>query len=138
MTLEPGDSGAGAAAVEVVPDAALARPLPTFVHGALAGLSAAAVLAHVWLAVELAPLLGMYRDLAARPEGMRAAAFVLQPRWLWGVPAAGAVALAVLLVRRPRRVVWYVALAAVLFATAIGTWHLARAPIDAVADTIRE
>jgi hypothetical protein len=133
--MEPDESGAGAPAVEV----AVERPLPSFVHGALAGVSAAAVLAHVWLAVQLAPLLGMYKEMGtADMPGLRAAAFVLRPRWLWGVPAAGLVALVVLVVRRPRSLMGYIALAAALLATAVATWHFAHAPISELAGNIQE
>jgi hypothetical protein len=134
--MEPDESGAGAAAVEV----ALERPVvPSFVHGALAGLSAAAVAAHVWLAVQLAPMLDMYKEMgSADMPGLRAAAFVLRPRWLWGVPVVGTVALVVLLVRRPRSFVGYIALAVGLFATAVATWHFAQAPISELAGNIHE
>jgi len=133
--MQPDDSGAGAPAVEV----AVEQRMPTFVHGALAGVSAAAVLAHVWLAVQLAPLLDMYKDMgSADMPGLRAAAFVLRPRWLWGVPAAGLVALVILLVRRPRSLVGYIALAAALLAAAVATWHFAHAPIYELAGNISD
>jgi hypothetical protein len=133
--VQPDESGAGAPAVE----AAISRPLPSFVHGALAGVSAAAVAAHVWLAIQLAPLLDMYKDMGtADMPGLRAAAFVLRPRWLWGVPAVGLVALVGLLVRRTRNLAGYVVLAVLLIATAIATWHLANAPMTALAGSIQE
>ena len=133
--MQPDESGAGAPAVEVATE----RPVPSFVHGALAGVSAAAVLAHVWLAIELAPVLGMYRDLGSGDmPGLRAAVFVLRAPWRWGVPAVGLVALVGLLVRRPRSLVLYGVLAVLLIATAIGTWHFAYAPMRAFVGNIQE
>jgi hypothetical protein len=132
--MEPDESGAGAAAVEI----AVERAMPSFVHGALAGMSAAAVLAHVWLAVQLAPLLDMYKEMGSLPSSIRAAAFVLRARWRWGVPAVGAVALIALLVRRPRSLTWYIALAVALLATAMATWHFAHAPITELAGNISD
>jgi hypothetical protein len=117
--MEPGDSG-GVAAVEVAVD----PPVPTFVHGACAGIAFAAIAAHCWLAITLAPLRDAYRDM-----GSASPPLVLQPTWMWGVPAAGLVALAVLVIRRPRSLVPYGCAAAVLVATAIATWHFAYAPL---------
>jgi hypothetical protein len=132
--MDAGDSAQGAAAVEV----AVEQPVPSFVHGALAGVSAAAVLAHVWLAIQLAPLSDMYKEMGTLPPSIRAAAFVLRASWRWGVPAVGAVALAVLLARRPRALAWYIALAAALLVTAVATWHFAHAPIYELAGTISD
>jgi hypothetical protein len=137
--MQPDESGAGAPAVEVAPEDAIGRPLPSFVHGALAGVSAAAILAHVWLAVQLAPLLDMYKEMGAGDmPGLREAAFVLRARWLWGVPAVGLVALVGLLVRRTRGLAGYAVLAVLLIATAIATWHFANAPMTALAGSIQE
>jgi hypothetical protein len=133
--MQPEESGAGAAAVEV----AMERPVTSFVHGALAGVSAAAVLAHVWLAIQLAPVLDMYKQMgSADVPGLRAAVFVLRPAWLWGVPAVGLVALVGLLVRRPRTLIPYAVLAVLLIAAAIGTWHFAYAPMNELAANIQE
>ena len=121
--MEPGDSG-GVGAVEIVDDRAIARPTPTFAHGACAGIALAAVAAHCWLAVTLAPLRDAYRDM-----GTSMLPIVLRPSWMWGVPAAGLVALALLVIRRPRSLVPYACVAAVLVATAIATWHFAYAPL---------
>lgn len=124
--MEPGDSG-GVGAVEV----AVEQPVPTFVHGACAGIALAVIAAHCWLAVTLAPLRDAYRDM-----GASALPLVLQPAWMWGVPAAGLVALAMLVIRRPRSLVPYVCLAAVLVVTAIATWHFAYAPLWKLSDNI--
>lgn len=117
--MEPGDSG-GVGAVEI----AVEQSMPTFVHGACAGVALALIAAHCWLAVTLAPLRDAYRDM-----GTGTLPLVLRPAWMWGVPAAGLVALAVLVIRRPRTVVPYACVAAVLLATAIATWHFAYAPL---------
>jgi hypothetical protein len=133
--MQPDESGAGAPAVEVATE----RAVPSFVHGALSGMAAAAVLAHVWLAIQLAPALDAYKAMGgASMPGLRAAVFVLRARWLWGVPAVGLVALVALLVRRPRSLVPYAVLAVLLIATAISTWHFAYAPMTALADNIQE
>ena len=137
--MRPDESGAGAPAVEVATEHAIGRPLPSFIHGALAGMSAAAVLAHVWLAIQLAPALDAYKAMGtANMPGLRAAVFVLRARWLWGVPAVGLVALVAMLVRRPRSLLPYAVLAVLLIATAIATWHFAYAPMTALADNIQE
>lgn len=121
--MEPGDS-AGVGAVEVADDRVVGRPMPTFVHGACAGVAFAAVAAHCWLAVTLAPLRDAYRDM-----GSSRLPLVLYPAWMWGVPAAGLVALVMLVIRRPRGLVAYACVGAVLVATAIATWHFAYAPL---------
>jgi hypothetical protein len=134
--MEPDESGAGAPAVEVATE----RPLPSFVHGALVGIAMAAVLAHVWLAVQLGPVREAYRGWGAfRPESLGGPTYplVLHPGWLWGVPAAGLVALIALVVRRPRSLVAYGALAVLLVVTAIATWHLASAPFNELASNIQ-
>jgi hypothetical protein len=135
--MQPDESGAGAPAVEV----AVERALPSFVHGALLGVAVAAVLAQVWLAVQLAPLRDAYRGWGAfRPESLGGPTypFVLHAAWLWGVPAAGAAAVIALVVTRPRHLVLYGLLAVVLIVAAIATWHFAYAPINELAGNIQE
>ncbi len=129
--MEPGDSAEGVSAVEVAAEAA-PRHAPSFFHGALAGIAIAAVVAQVWLAVQLAPLRGAFQDMASKEP------FVLRPWWLWGVPGAGAAAVAALMVLRPRRVVGYVLVAVLLVGLAIATWHLAYAPLYQLADEIKD
>ena len=125
--MEPGDSG-GVGAVEV----AVEQPMPTFVHGACAGIALAMIAAHCWLAVTLAPLRGAYRDM-----GTGGLPFVLRPVWMWGLPTLGFVGFAALVIRRPRSLVPYACLAAVLVATAIATWHFAYAPLGELSDNIQ-
>ncbi|MBV8762554.1 MAG: hypothetical protein JO257_35040 [Deltaproteobacteria bacterium] len=122
------DDAPSAGAVEVV----VARTPATFVHGALAGIALAATAAHVWLAVMLAPLRDAYRDMGGGVP------FVLAGWWRWGVPVAGALALAVLFVRRPRSLVPYAVLAVLLISAAIATWRIAYAPLDSLASNIAE
>jgi hypothetical protein len=121
-----------ATAVEVVD----ARPpgRAGFAHGIAAGIAAAAVLVHVWLAVELASMRGMYRELGGPvPQATR---LVLSRGWLLGVPIAGAFAVAMLVARRPRRLVLYVAVAAALVATAVVTNYLSTLPMRELAGNI--
>ncbi len=117
-----------AGAVEVV----VARTPATFVHGAFAGIALASIAAHVWLAVMLAPLRDAYRDMGG------AVPFVLAGWWRWGVPFAGVAGVATLVVRRPRSLVPYAALALVLVALTIATWRIAYAPLDSLAGNIAE
>lgn len=116
-----------AGAVEVV----VARTPATFVHGAFSGIALASIAAHVWLAVMLAPLRDAYRDM-----GSTGIPFVLAGWWRWGVPLAGVLGVAVLVVRRPRSLVPYALLALALVAAAIATWRIAYAPLDSLAGGI--
>jgi hypothetical protein len=130
--MDAGDSTQGVAAVEVAHERA-PRQAPAFFHGAFTGVALAAVVAQVWLAVQLEPLRGAYKDMAAA-----ALPFVLKSWWLWGAPVAGAVAVVGLMAVRPRTVAAYVVAAAVLVGVAIATWHLAYAPLWDVAGNIQE
>jgi hypothetical protein len=123
------DEAPAAGAVEVVVERAPA----TFVHGAFAGIALAAVAAHVWLAVMLAPLRDAYRDM-----GSARIPFVLAGWWRWGVPLAGFVGIAALVARRPRSIVPYACLALALAAATIATWRIAYAPLDTLAGNISE
>ena len=128
--MEPGESGREGA-VEIADQRAIGQPAPTFSHGACAGIALAALAAHCWLAVTLAPLRDAYRDMGA--GGLP---FVLRPAGMWGVPAVGLVALALLVLRRPRSLVPYACMALALVATAIATWHFAYAPLWELSGTI--
>ena len=130
--MDAGDSAQGVAAVEVAHERA-ARPAPTFFHGAFAGVAIAAVLAQVWLVIQLAPLRGTYKDL-----GAAALPFALQTWWLYGVPAAGIAMVAGLVVARPRQAVVYAVAAVVLVGLAIATWHFAYAPLWALTPNLSE
>ena len=124
--MEPDQSG-GVGAVEV----AVEQPVPTFVHGACAGIALAAIGALCWLAMWLAPLRDAYRDMGGR------APFVVHPAWSWGAPAAGLVALVVLVVRRPRSLVPDAAVAVALVLAVAATWHFAYAPLNDLASDIQ-
>ncbi len=130
--LEPGDSAEGVAAVEVAAETA-PRLAPTFLHGAFAGIAVAAVVAQVWLAIQLAPLRDAYKDM-----GSGALPIVLRPWWLWGAPGAGAAVVAALMVLRPRQLASYALVAAALVLVAIATWHFAYAPLWQLADDIKD
>jgi hypothetical protein len=130
--MEPGDSAQGVAAVEVAHERP-PRSAPTFFHGACAGIAVAAVVAQVWLAVQLAPLRGAFKDF-----GEAMLPFTLRSWWLYGVPGAGAVIVAALVALRPRSVFVYALAAALLVGAAIATWHYAYAPLWQLADDIKE
>jgi len=130
--MDAGDSAQGVAAVEVAHERA-ARPAPTFFHGAFAGVAIAAVVAQVWLVVQLSPLRGAYKDF-----GTAALPFALETWWLYGVPAAGVATVAGLVVARPRQAAVYAVAAVVLIGLAIATWHFAYAPLWSLATNISE
>jgi hypothetical protein len=118
-----------------------------FTHGIFVGYAVAATLAAVWVAIELAPARRMYADLLGgprqdwdlyMPESFRRAWWFLSAPWLWGVPTVGALASALLIWRRPRRVWPYIALALALTAAVVGTWWFANEPLRAAADNIVE
>jgi hypothetical protein len=125
------DDAPAAGAVEVVPFGK--RPPATFVHGAFAGVAVAALAAHLWLSMMLAPLRDAYRDM-----GAASVPFVLAGWWRWGVPLAGAAGIAALVARRPRSIVPYACVAVVLVAATIATWRIAYAPLDTLAGNISE
>jgi len=130
--MDPQDSAPSVSAVEVAA-ASAPRSLPTFFHGALAGLSAAAAVAQVWLAVQLAPLRDAYKDM-----GSAALPFVLKPVWLYSAPIAGMLAAALLIVVRPRALGPYAAVAVASIAAALATWHFAYAPLWELAGNIAD
>lgn len=130
--MEPGDSAPSVGPVEVALERAPAAA-PTFFHGAFAGIAVAAVVAQAWLAVQLEPLRGAYKDF-----GTAALPFTLRTWWLYGVPAAGVTAVAALLVVRPRQAAAYALLAGVLVVAAIATWHFAYAPLYELAGNIKD
>lgn len=105
-----------------------------FVHGIATGVAAAAVLVHVWLAIELADYRDTYRDFGGPlPAATR---LVLSLPWRWGVPAAGAIAIAGLVTRRPRRLWSYLALALTLASTVVATYYLSQLPLRELAGKI--
>ena len=98
-----------------------------YAQGIGTGIVIAAVLVHVWLAVELRHMQAMYADFTA-PLPMLTRLTISVP-WRWGVPLVGAVGVFGLVVGRPRATWIYGLVAAVLVATCLGTWYFAQAPV---------
>lgn len=115
----------------------MTEPRPaSFVHGVLAGFGGVLVLIQLVLANDLRGVEGMYREFGDIHISALTK-LTLSPAWLWGMPLVGAAAIVGLLIRRPRSLVLYVALAAVLAAATIMTWYYPRAPIYALAGNIQ-
>jgi hypothetical protein len=112
-----------------------ARPQPPFVLGIVTGLAAAAVLVHVWFATLLGDMRAAYAELGGPIPGITR--LVITPLWLWGVPVLGALSVAALIARRPRRVGPYVATCALLAITLALTWHFSQAPITELAGQVK-
>jgi hypothetical protein len=108
---------------------------PSFLHGVFAGFAGFIVLVQLLLAAELADLAGMYRDFGNAPLPLLTRV-TLHPAWLWGAPLLGGVAVAALLVKRPRALAAYVTVALVLAVAAVATYYFPRAPLFALAGNI--
>lgn len=114
---------------------------PGMWHGVFAGFAGVVVLVQLALAVELRDLAAMYRDFAGANAGSPLALplltrITLHPAWMWGVPLVGIAAITALLVRRPRSIAIYIAVAALLLVAAAATYYFPRAPIYALAGNI--
>jgi len=106
----------------------------SFVRGIWVGIATSAVLVHIWLAVELHTMRGLYAEFRSQPP--LPTRITVSPLWLWTLPALGTLAIAALIARRPRRQLPYAALALALVLFAVATWHFSQAPIHALADAI--
>jgi hypothetical protein len=117
--------------VDVVPPP---RPPNVFAQGLATGIAISALLVHVWLAVELRSMREMYKDFGGTLPLLTRLS--IAPAWLVGAPALATIALVFLIGKRPRRLAGYVGLAALLVATAAGTYWFAQAPIRELAGNI--
>lgn len=108
-----------------------------FGQGMAVGFAIAAVAVHLALVVLDGNLSAMYRDLGTvqLPLMTRVA---LSDAWRFGVPLAGGVAIGTLIIRRPRSLVFYVAVAVALGAAVAITWWYPQAPIHALAGNIQD
>ena len=116
-----------------------------FGAGLATGFALATLLVQVYFIHAVAPYRQMYREFTAGAEmwihGQTLSpltALVISPAWLWSVPAAGALALAALVWRRPRALWPYLVVAAALATTVVVTWAFFDAPITALAGNIKE
>lgn len=138
---EAHDSGAGFAVAVEVHHVTTMKP---FAQGICVGFSVALLLAQAYLVRFGMMLRGMFgfsgrSDFFTSPGDLPSATrLVLSRAWLFGVPAVGAIAVALLVWRRPRAVWPYLLVMLVLAAAAGGTWYFADAPISELAGTIRE
>lgn len=140
---EPGSSVSLPAATAV--EIEVRQPPAAFAQGICIGFATAAVLAAVWLATQLAPMREAHLDMGdgwteytplSASQPTRQEWWFLTKWWLWGVPAAGAIAVGFLVLRRPRRLWPYLAVALVLAAAVVGTWWYANAPLRELAGNI--
>ena len=106
-----------------------------FARGVLTGVAASAVLAQIWLAVELAPMRAMYGELDGSLPALTS--LVISPYWLWGVPGLGAIGVAALARRRPVGLAIYALTALALALLVAATWRFANAPLHELADKIQ-
>ena len=111
-------------------------PPGSFGHGVAIGFAICALLVHIALVGLGGNLAAMYRDLgnATLPFMTR---FTLSVPWQLGVPVAGTGAIAALVVRRPRSLWLYVAVAALCAIAVVCTYWFPTAPLSALAGNIK-
>jgi hypothetical protein len=95
-----------------------------FWHGMVAGFAFAVVTVQLWFAYESDMYRRVYDDMGAS----MVKPLVVTTWWVWSVPVVEALALAVLVVRRPRRLWWYAGLAGADAGLLAATWWLASSP----------
>jgi hypothetical protein len=113
----------------------MSEPGDSFERGVYVGIASTAVLVHVWLAFQLAPLRATYAEFGAPLPALTSLA--VSPYWLWGIPLVGAVGVGALAARRPKRKLVYALAAAALVLLAIASWRWGEAPLRDVASAIR-
>ncbi|MDB4955525.1 MAG: hypothetical protein JWO36_3094 [Myxococcales bacterium] len=119
-------------------DAGEAAPVANssaFAKGLASGIAISALLVQLWLGVEMQGMRGMYKDFGGAPLPVLTRV-VISPGWLLGVPALASLAIVFLIRKRPRPLNLYVGLAALLVATAVGTYWFAQAPLRELAGNI--
>jgi hypothetical protein len=108
---------------------------PGFWQGVLAGFCGFIVLVQFAFASQLGDLASMYRELG-KVELPLLTRITIHPAWMWGTPLLGLVALAFLLVKRPRSYTLYIIVSVVLVVIGAVTYWYPRAPIYALAGNI--
>ena len=111
------------------------RPAAGFWHGVFAGFCGFVVLVQLAFASRLADYASLYREYGdvKLPLGTR---ITLHPAWMWCTPLVGIAAVALLLIKRPRSYVIYIAVALVVTVLAAATYWVPQAPIYALAGNI--
>ncbi len=124
----------GVAAHEL-PAGGRTRERPGFGRGIVVGFAGTLVLIQVWLATQLLAMREIFANFEAERVPMISRISV-SPVWLWGVPALGGIATALLIVRRPRASWPYVALAFAMAVTVAVTWYGSQQPFRQRTDTV--
>ena len=105
-----------------------------FWPGMTIGFGLAALLVHIAL-TSLGDLEGMYRDFGTKVPLMTSV--TISPLWKLAVPIVGGIALGTLIVRRPKPLWIYVAVAVACGLAAAMTWWFPMAPINELAGNIK-
>ncbi len=114
---------------------AVEDPPGSFGRGIAVGFAICAVLVHITLVGLTGNWSKLYEDLRTPLPVMTR--LTISVPWQLGVPVAGAIAIGFLVLRRPRALAVYIAVAAVLAAAAACTWWFPNAPISELAGNIR-
>lgn len=109
---------------------------PTFWHGVFAGFCGFVVIVQLAFASQLGDVAAMYRDFGSVQLPL-ATRITTHAAWMFGTPLVGIGAVAALLVKRPRSLAIYIAVAALVTLIAAATYWYPRAPIYALAGNIR-
>jgi hypothetical protein len=111
-------------------------PPGSFGHGIAVGFATCSLLVHIALVGLSNDLAGMYRDLGTTQLPAMTRLSISTP-WQLGVPVTGMLAIAALVLRRPRSLGPYVAVAVLCAVAAICTYWFPTAPIGELAGNIR-
>ena len=111
-------------------------PPGSFGHGIAVGCAICAVLVHIGLVGLSVNFAGMYRDFGGVDLPAMTRLTISTP-WQLGVPVVGVGLISALVVRRPRPLWTYVAVALLLAAAAACTYWYPSAPIHELAGNIK-
>ena len=110
----------------------------TFWNGVMAGVALALVAFNAWMAVGLADMPSTLHDMGAQLTISTLTRIVISVPWRWGVPLVGAVVLALIIARRPRKTGPYAIVMVAMLWTAAGTWYYSQAPMRELAEELKE
>lgn len=110
-------------------------PPGSFGHGIAVGVAISAVLVHIAFVALGGDWQKLYADFGA-PVPLMTRITISVP-WQLGVPVIGAVAIGALVLKRPRRLVAYIAVAALLVVACGFTIVYPSAPLTALANNIK-
>ncbi len=111
----------------------IADPPGSFGHGIAIGVAAVSVLVHIALVGLTGNWEKLYRDFGEARLPLVTKITISMP-WQLGVPVLGVLAIGVLVVRRPRSLVPYVAVAIVFALVAVATYWCPMLPISQLAE----